>query len=461
MPRINMFGSENKGLSVNINDQANENCYMVPNYGGRNTVALVGSMGSAEFTSTSMGVCRGAHPDQIGSFAYFVSGQSIYRVNDAGAAIDLGTIPGAGRVSIVFDGTNLIVFNGTATGYYLNTSTNTLSTVALPAVAYTGTTLDGFIIFSSDNQRWYVSTVNDSDNWDALDFASAGKSPDDLVAIWEDHSELILFGEKTIEPWFNGGEVDFTFSQNTAGIIERGLGARFSVAKEDNTLFFVGEDALVYRMQGYQAARISDEGVETTLSDIAAQGQLNTCFAFTYVEHGAKFYQLTFPNVVTLVYNIQTGEWHTLKHWQLETHHAQAYCRAFNKHLIGTTFGKVYELNRSYYSDGDQPLRRLRRTAVVSSDDRLINWKKIKFIMEYGTTPVLTGQGSDPLMVVRWSDNFGRTFSNERHLSLGSTGDYEAKAIARNCGKSRARMFEFYVTDPVPFILIDVIGEFS
>ncbi len=465
MPSINLMGSTNEGLSVNINDQENLNCYLVKNYNSRSMAAIVGAMGSVQFSNSTIGAGRGSYPKQIGDFAYFVAGSSLWRISSAGAQTAVGTVLGSSRVSVVFDGTSLIIFNGTAIAYYYNTDSGTFSTVALPANAYTGTTLDTYVVFSSDNQRFYVSNVGDSDTWDVLDFAATNKSPGDLIAVWEDHSELVLFCSDHIEPWFNGGDVDFTFAQNTAGIIERGTAARFSIAKEDNTLFFLGDDLVVYRMQGYQPVRVSNDGIETIISNIKRDSPsvIEEAFAVFYIEHGHKFYQLTFPGVKTLCFNVATNEWHTLKHWSLETHHATAYCYAFDKHLVSTVniIGGVFELSRNYYSDGSSPLERLRRTQIISSNDRLLKWKKLKFILEFGTTSLLTGQGSEPQLILKWSDDFGRTYGNERYLTLGQTGDFLAKAIKRNCGASRARVFELSITDPVPFILIDAIADIT
>ncbi len=466
MPSVNLMGPTDESLSKNIGDQENINIYMVNNPSGRSRTALVGCMGSQQFSTSEIGASRGAHPEQIGDFAYFVAGANLWRISDAGVATSVGTIPGTSIVSIVFDGTSLIVFNGSSTGFYYNTDNGTFSSVPLPANAYSGTILDTYIAFVSDNSRWYVSNVSDSDAWDVLDFATVTKSSDELVAIHEDHSELILFCSKHIEPWFNSGDVDFAFAQNTAGIIERGTAARFSIAKEDNTLFFLGDDLIVYRLQGYQPVRVSTDGIETKISNLRSSAPLSveTAFAFTYVEHGHKFYQLTFPGELTVCYNIATNSWHTMKHWELATHHAVSYCYAFGRHLIGTTnnLDSVYELSRTLYSDGSAPLERARRTQIISSGDHLLKFKKIKLLMEFGTTPETSGQGYDPSLMLRWTDNFGHTaFENERRLPLGKSGQYNSKAIKRNCGASRARVFEIALTDPVPFTMVGAVMEIA
>ncbi len=464
MPSINLMGPTNEALSKNIGDQENLNIYSITHHNGRGGRALIGCMGSAQFSNGSIGLDRGAHPRQIGDYAYFVGDTNLYRLDSDGVATSLGTVPGTNPVSIVFDGTSLIIFNGTSAGYYYNTSTGIFSSVTLPANAYVGTTLDTYVVFVSDNSRWYASNASNSDAWDVLDFASVNKSNDALLAIHEDHSELMLFCERHIEPWFNSSDVDFPFEQNTAGIIERGTSAKRSIAKEDNTLFFLGDDFIVYRLQGYQPIRISTDGIESKISKLktTAPDSIAAAFAITYIEHGHKFYQLTFPGQFTVCFNIATGEWHTMKHWNLETHHATSYCYAFDKHLIGTLIndGNIYEMSREYFEDHNSPLKRARRTQIISSNDRLIKFKKLKFIMEFGTTQYLSGSGSDPLLMLRWSDTFGRTpFENERHLRLGGTGDFLGKAIKRNCGSSRARVFEIAMTDPAPFVMIDAIAE--
>lgn len=453
--RINLIGSQQKGLAAAINNQESINCYAMASPQGRNGIVQVGSPGTALFASTS-GAMRGCI--DCADKAYFVIGQNLYLIAHDGSYTDLGPIPGAGRVAISASRTTVIVVNGTAIGYFYDTAAGTLSPVTMPFAAKSVTTLDGYAIFVDSGQTFFISAVNDVDSFDDLDFAQAGKSPDDLVAVIEDHSEALFFGKKTTEPWYNSAGLDFPFAQNTAGIFERGLYAAGSLVKDDNTVFFLGDDLVVYRLNGYTPVRISDDGIESTISEIfdaGGAGALADAFAFAYTDHGHKFYQLTIPDNVTLVFDVATGEWHTKKHWDYETHHAVCYVNCYGKHLIGAIDGKIYEMSRNYLSDGQAILKRGRRSTVFASDNRLLHWKEIQFVMDFGTTPLLVGQGSDPRMVVRFSNDNGRTWGNEKLMNLGSQGNFLAKAIKRHCGSSRARTIEFYVTDPVPFFVID------
>ena len=450
--QINLFGSNDTGLSVNIQNAENQNCYEVASPKGRSGTALIGSPGTAIFSSTTgeMRGCCGNKPKPTA--VYFVVGTALYGVDQFGVETNLGVIPGTGRVSMVSDGTSVIIVNGTDTAYFYNAG---LTAVSLPFVAHSVTMSDTYAIFASSGQRWFISNVGDTDAFDSLDFSLAQALPDDILTVISDHSEVMLCGTKSIQPAFNSGNVDFPFEYNVSGNIERGFYGRWAWAKDDNTIFFLGDDLIVYRLQGYTPIRISDDDTETRLSKLRREHStdLENAFAFTYTDHGHKFLQLTVPNRLTLVYDVATQQWHTKKHWNYETHHAACYIQAYGKHLVGCLSGNICEMSSTYYDDEGIYLKRLRRTSVLSVDDRLINWKKLKIEFEFGTTPLLSGQGSDPKAVLRWSRNFGRTWSNERTPSLGVQGNYTAKAIERNLGKDRARIYEFYVTDPVPFFV--------
>jgi hypothetical protein len=63
-----------------------------------------------------------------------------------------------------------------------------------------------------------------------------------------------------------------------------------------------------------------------------------------------------------------------------------------------------------------------------------------------------SGQGDDPQMILRWSDDGGHTWSNERSISVGKVGEYYQRAIYRRLGmtlKLRDRVYEISGTDPV------------
>ena len=65
-------------------------------------------------------------------------------------------------------------------------------------------------------------------------------------------------------------------------------------------------------------------------------------------------------------------------------------------------------------------------------------------------------RGIDPQVCLRWSDDGGLRWSDERWSSLGRTGQRNARAIWRRLGSARDRVYEITITDPVPVRLLGV-----
>lgn len=450
--KLNLIGPQQKGVSIAVNNQLTQNCYLITTPGGRNEVALIGSPGTALF-STITGACRGVHV--LGSTYYAVFGTTLYSVSSAGTAASLGTIAGSGRVDIADDGTNMVIVTGYGNpGYVYDGSLATITDPDFPGadtVEYTG----GFFVFTSTGENWFISEVNSATSYNALDVAA--NDGEEVLTIREDHREILLFGPKNTRVWMNTGNVDFAFERNDSIEIERGTYAQWSVAKDDNTLFFLGDDLVVYRMEGYTPVRVSDEGTEAELSQYLEDGHnadLQAAYAYAYTDHGHKFYKLTVPNRGTHVFDVAMGAWHSRKHWDYETHHSFDYAFCYGKHLVGGIDGNVYHMSRSYHDDDGTTLKRIRRSQVFAGDDRRLRWKEIKLIMNVGEG-LTTGQGSDPEVVIHWSNDYGRTWSSERQLSIGQAGDYTKTVATRNCGSARNRIIEYYQTDPVPFEVMD------
>jgi hypothetical protein len=67
--------------------------------------------------------------------------------------------------------------------------------------------------------------------------------------------------------FYNTGAADFPFERQGNAFIERGCIDRDSIVKLDNGTFFVGDDRIVYKLDGYTPCRVSTHAVEKTLSE--------------------------------------------------------------------------------------------------------------------------------------------------------------------------------------------------
>ncbi len=98
-------------------------------------------------------------------------------------------------------------------------------------------------------------------------------------------------------------------------------------------------------------------------------------------------------------------------------------------------------------------IRRMRRTPHLNQLHRRITFSSFEILAQVGEG-LISGQGVDPQIMLRWSDDGGRTWSLEHWTSLGKMGQYRTRVLWRRLGQARDRIFEVVVSDPVDAALI-------
>jgi hypothetical protein len=399
---------------------------------------------------------------------YVVSRDKLYKVNPAYAVTELGTVSGtSGPVSMADNGTQLFVAcNGPS--YIYNSLTNVFQQITdtdFPGAVTVGY-LDGYFVFNEPNsQKIWVTGLLEGTSVDPLDFASAEGSPDGVVGIIADHGQLWVYGTNSIEVWYNSGNADFPFSRIQGAFNELGCAAAYSLAKMDNGLFWLGKDArgqgMVYRANGYSGQRISTHAIEW---HIQQYGNLSDAIGYTYQQDGHSFYVLIFPAAdTTWVYDVATQAWHEragFVNGDFTRHRSN--CQAFfgTKVMVGDyQNGNVYSFDLDDYSDNGSIQKWLRSWRALPTGQN--NLKRtahhsLQLDCESGTGLNL-GQGSDPQVMLRWSDDGGHTWSNEHWVGIGKIGEYYRRAIWRRLGmtmKLRDRVYEVSGTDPVKIAIM-------
>jgi Phage stabilisation protein len=189
--------------------------------------------------------------------AYVVSGSQFYSLNASWVATLIGSVTGGGPVSMSDNGTQIFIACN-PDGFIYNTSTNVFAQITDPDFPGAGSVgyIDGYFIFNQPNsQKFWVTSLLDGAAIDPLDFASAEGYPDDVVALIVDHLEIFLFGSTSVEVWYDAGTPDFPMARIQGAFMEVGCEAAYSVAKLDNSVFWLGSDArgrgIVYRANGY------------------------------------------------------------------------------------------------------------------------------------------------------------------------------------------------------------------
>ena len=188
------------------------------------------------------------------------------------------------------------------------------------------------------------------------------------------------------------------------------------------------------------------------------QTTLVNATAWTYQQGGHHFYCLNLPGASsTWVYDASTELWHErafLGSFGLERHRAEVHAVAFGLNIVGDYVnGKIYALDPNYYTDSGTAVKRLRASPHLSQGLKYIRHNSFQLDMETGVG-LSSGQGVAPLVMMRYSDDGGSTWSSELTTSIGALGNRRTRAIFRRLGSSRDRVYELSVSDPVKVVFI-------
>lgn len=377
-------------------------------------------------------------------------------------------IPDTGIAQIAYNGTQLMIANG-STGYIYNISTETFSEITdedFPG-ASTVDYIDGYFVFTEpDSQKLWVTSLLDGSAIDPLEFASAEGSPDDLLAVVVNHREAWLFGKDSIEVYYNSGALDFPLTRIQGAYIEIGCAAKNSIAKLDNSLFWLGSDSrgsgIIYRAEGYNGVRISDHSIETAIQGFE---DISDAVAYSYQQSGHSFYVISFPTGDrTFVYDVATRVWHERAYFidgEFSRHRSNL-MTIWDGEIVVSDYENniIYTVEQGYYLDQTEtssygnPQRWLRTWRAIPTGENSLNYllhQQLELDCQTGIGEVsLVGPTSTYTLgtaevILRWFDD---KWSNEHRRSLGKIGNRRQRVIWRRLGRSRDRVYELSGTDP-------------
>jgi hypothetical protein len=399
---------------------------------------------------------RGLYRSTTGKL-FVAIGSNLYCVDLAWNWILLGALAtNSGPVSMVDNGTSLFVVDGSTNGYIVDLASMAMSVCADEAfygadrVDY----VDGYFIFNKPGSpQFYISRYNDV-TFDPLDIASKNTYPDSLATHAVMHREIWLFGELTTEVWFNSGASDFTFQRMPGVFIEHGCAAKYSVAKIDLALFWLGRDlqgqGIVFAGRNYTAERISTYALE---AEIATYSRIDDAVGFSYLQGGHAFYVLTFPTAnKTWAFDVTTQQWAQRVYLNTDGFYGRHRMIAHAAHdgqniVLDWENGNLYALDPNAYTDNGNPIPRIRSFPHISgADGNRVLFRQFVADMEVGAG---MPDGSAPQIFLRWSDTRGVTWGQPVPNDLGALGEFYTSIQWQRLGYARDRVFELSWTAPV------------
>jgi hypothetical protein len=316
-----------------------------------------------------------------------------------------------------------------------------------------------FLAFNANTGKLAISNSNDGATWDPTQFALRSQQPDPWRAMMVNAPDIWLFGEQTTDIWYDSGATPFPFVPRSGLSIPYGIAANFSVAGSGGALFWLAKNrdgaGLVVMASGYQPVPISTPELNTTIARYARTVGITNAEGLCYQDAGHVFYVIRFPGAGTWAYDLTTklwaerGKWNSAANaWDVWAPRVRCYSNGLQLTADDTT-GIVSSMDVSYGSETDgTAIRRLRRGPVLVNENKRIAIGRFELSMEVGLGVVL-GQGSDPQVMFRASNDGGQTWGTERPCSAGRMGQYRQRVFWTRLGSPRLWVPQVTMSDPI------------
>lgn len=433
-----------------------------------------------QISNVPIGLGRGVYTASNGA-GYCVIGQGVYSISTNWSLTLLGTllVTGSGMVSMIDNGTTLLLVDGSVYGYTIVLATNIFALYSDPSGTFTGCTrvdiIDGFIVGNLVGTNIFFSTLNNSITIDPTYVAAKNNYPGNIVTLGVSRRQLLLLGNFKSEIWYDAGNPLFPFAELPGASIEHGCTAPYSWATEDINAYWLGQDlqgaGIVFKQTGYTTNRISNHALENAILTMIKTVGISDAVGYTYQQGGHVFYGLTFPaGNQTWVYDVSIGDPNLAWHQRCWTDGDGN----LNRDRIITTanlnglnvgqdwqYGTLYMLDRDTYTDTVQGvvgniscIRTFPHilagmganpqnpgNGMVEAEGKRVKFNNFIADIEVGDVP-LDDSGIASQVFLRVSLDRGKSFGNPVPMSLGTPGQYLTEPKWQVLGIGRDVVFE-------------------
>lgn len=391
--------------------------------------------GLVEFSDAGSGPTRNIFP--LGATLYQLANRTLFPVDTAGTVgASLGGIP---TDNFAYAARNRrepnaqIVYAADGLRYILEANVLNEITDTDLGPSTSVAVLDGYFGWLEPSARLRISGIDNGAEYDPLDFIEAEAQPDGGVRAFTKNREFIVFGEDTVESFFNSGASGFPFQRVPGGVIDTGCIAPASVARHAGSVAFVDDNKRVRLLGGSEPVVISNQGIEDAIERLADPSEIE---AFRYVSRGHEWYVLS-SSEFTWVRDEKTGFWHERE--SLNEKRWRASCHAkFNLQNIVGDFenGKLYRIDPEANDDaGTSNVWKVRSPIIHDFPNPVeVNTLYIDVIPGQG---LVTGAvaDTDPKIMMVYSIDGGKTWSNQQTAPIGKTGEY-SQTVQFNIGQT-------------------------
>ncbi|PTW45590.1 phage stabilization protein [Sphingomonas faeni] len=400
--------------------------------------------GLTRFASLTQGPVRGLYQsdNSISNIPIVVAGPKWFRL-DGADIVAIADLPDDGatvRIEATFERVGVIsagefhVWNGETTTKVqlrdtLTADDATLTLRDLPPIIDLDV-LNGYFILGTSGGTFYW-LVPGENSVQELNYATAEALPDGLIAIRRLRDDVFMFGANSIEVWQATGDANATFSRATGRLVDRGIIGRDSLAIYDNSLLWVGDDSIVYRMGDGIPDRISDFGIEERLKNRTDEPS-----AWVFTSYGHKFYVLRIPGQGTFAYYADTKLWCEFSTLGATEWRPRLGIDTATGALCGDATGALFKLDPDSSLDDGQPFERLVSGTIALPSTPVPN----------SSIAIGVGTNIPAVFRLRWNDP-RRGWSEPRELMARGEGDI-LNAWRMGMARAPSRTFEISTVSP-------------
>jgi hypothetical protein len=444
-------------------------------------IALVPRPGLTQFANVSGNSVRGLFTARTltQERLFAVVDTNLWEILYDGSTVLRGALTGMStgsksKVYMALNGNSQLMVQDPLAAYVFDLTDNTLAKntdIDYPG----GTTLDyadGYFVISDLEGRVTFSELNDGLDWPGSNFFTPTFKPDKVKAVVTSREEVICFGDETIEVYINDGDTPFIRQSRTS--MYYGLTARDSIAVHQSGVFFLGKSKTggseVYLLgNDYSLNPVSTPAISQMLNRSSNEDAEGFVMCST---DGHIFYHLHIPALnTTLVFDIVTGMWHERQSVRpfanangekiQDVFRGRNFVAFKGMNLYGDWWsGKIFKEDLSVTTD-DGNIRVLERiSSVFHSELKYVSVYSLEFDLNSGFGRT-TGQGSKPIMMLKYSIDGGNTFEPEEFVELGNLGMYDQRVQSNNLGTARDWVISFKVTDPIDVMVMQAVARGS
>ncbi|MBJ8424570.1 packaged DNA stabilization protein [Acinetobacter bereziniae] len=380
---------------------------------GSRVAALMPTPGLKKIFQGVTSAVRGLHVLSNGALLVVIGNKLYHSKANKFDLVEVGSISALGTVRFADNGRVALIVNGTYT-YSLDLKKLTLTRLSGSAIPRSTHVvfLDGRFVFNKANTGQFHWSDLYSTNVNALSYATAESTPDNVTAIIKfNSSELWLFGSQSVERYYGTGSANAPFSRLSGGAMSFGCLAPDSIVSLSTGVIWLGVSEIggsqIVMSGGGIPERISTHALE---EEIASFSKTSDASAYAYQIEGHVFYVISFPSAnVTFCFDVSTGLWHQRSFANAqglhERHRSQHHAYFNNIHIVGDyRNGKLYQLDNNVFTDDGELILRERTAQAVITDQKLTRFNQLQIICETGfygevkkedpKPPILTCEGA-------------------------------------------------------------------